>query len=333
MAALSKKKVTSVLWDYVILTVGTILYCMAWTSFIIPNGLASGGLTGLCTIIQYGTGIPIGWSFPIINAILLTLGVLVLGKAFGFRTIYVIVLSSILFEVLPQVTVGGKAILEVLMPDDLLLVALVGGSMEALGIGLTLLRGGSTGGTDILAMVINKYWPVSPGRVYMIADLFIISLLLTLPGKGINDLIYAYVIMLTFSFSIDYVLLGNKSSVQILVFSNKYKEIADHVIKEYQRGVTALESIGWYSQQNSKVLLIIVRKHQMNSVINSIKDIDKKAFISVSSAQDVFGEGFEEIKTGVKINKKKQNKNAVPEEVQTDVTAEKVESTEQKTIE
>ena len=306
MESLSKKKITSVLWDYIILTIGTMLYCMAWTSFIIPNGLASGGLTGLCTIIQYGTGIPIGWSFPVINVILLIMGVLVLGKAFGFRTIYVIALSSLLFEFLPQVSVGGEKILEVLMPGDLLLVALVGGALEALGIGLTLLRGGSTGGTDILAMVINKYWPVSPGRVYMIADLFIISLLLLLPEKGPKDLIYAYVIMLTFSFAIDYVLLGNKSSVQILVFSGKYKEIADHIITDVQRGVTALESMGWYSQQSSKVLLIVVRKNQMNSVINSIKEIDKKAFISVSSAQSVYGEGFEEVKTGVKLGKKKQ---------------------------
>ena len=306
MESLSKKKITSVLWDYIILTIGTMLYCMAWTSFIIPNGLASGGLTGLCTIIQYGTGIPIGWSFPVINVILLIMGVLVLGKAFGFRTIYVIALSSLLFEFLPQVSVGGEKILEVLMPGDLLLVALVGGALEALGIGLTLLRGGSTGGTDILAMVINKYWPVSPGRVYMIADLFIISLLLLLPEKGPKDLIYAYVIMLTFSFAIDYVLLGNKSSVQILVFSGKYKDIADHIITDVQRGVTALESMGWYSQQSSKVLLIVVRKNQMNSVINSIKEIDKKAFISVSSAQSVYGEGFEEVKTGVKLGKKKQ---------------------------
>ncbi len=315
MAALSKTKFTSTLWDYVILTIGTILYCMAWTTFIIPAGMSSGGLTGLCTIIQYGTGIPIGWSFPTINAILLALGVLVLGKAFGFRTIYVIVLSSILFEVLPKfpiLEIGSD------MKNDLLLVALVGGATEALGIGLTLLRGGSTGGTDILAMVVNKYWPVSPGRVYMVADLFIISLLLFLPDKGPTDLIYAYVIMLTFSFGIDYVLLGNKSSVQILVFSSKYNEIADHIIKDVQRGVTALESMGWYSQQSSKVLLVIVRKNQMNGVINSIKEIDKKAFISVSSAQSVYGEGFEEIKTGVKLNKKKKDK---------------VETTELKTIE
>ncbi|MGM9787153.1 MAG: YitT family protein [Candidatus Cryptobacteroides sp.] len=292
-------KVLSVIWDYFLLSLGTLLYCMGWTSFLIPNGIASGGLTGLCTILQFGTGIPIGWSFPILNTLLLIIGVLFLGKAFGFKTIYVIALSSVLFEVLPHFPV-----LEVTNIPDKILVALVGACMESVGIGLTLLRGGSTGGTDIVAMVVNKYWPVSPGRVYLVTDIFIISLMLFVPDKGIVDMIYGFVVMLVFSFGVDFVLLGNKSSVQILVFSPKYAEIADHIINNVHRGVTALQSVGWYSQTESKVLLIISRKHQMNEVINEIRSIDKKAFISVSSANSVYGEGFEEIKTGLKLKKK-----------------------------
>ena len=130
--------------------------------------------------------------------------------------------------------------------------------------------------------------------------------MLMVPGKGLVDMIYAYIIMLGFSFGVDFVLLGNKSTVQILVFSSNYKAIADHIINNVRRGVTALESVGWYSQQSSKVLLIIARKHQMNEVINEIRGIDKKAFISVSTAMSVFGEGFEEVKTGLKNKKKNQ---------------------------
>ncbi len=267
---------------------------MGWTSFLIPNGLASGGMTGFCTILQYGTGIPIGWSFPVINAILLILATIVLGKGFGFKTIYVIVVSSILFEVLPKFPA-----LEVTTIPDLLLVALVGGTLEAIGIGLTLVRGGSTGGTDIVAMIINKYWPISPGRVYMVSDIFIIALMLLVPGMGIVDMIYGYVIMITFSIGVDYVLMGNKSTIQILVFSNKYEEIADHMIHNMQRGVTALQSVGWYTKAESKVLLIIARKNQMNLIIREVKSMDKKAFVSVTPATGVYGEGFEEIKTGL----------------------------------
>ncbi len=301
-------KIISVLWDYFLMSVGTLVFVMAWTSFLIPNGLASGGLTGLCTIIQYGTGVPVGWTYPILNVLLLVMGFLSLGKAFGFKTIYVIVLSSLLFELLPNLPAPVLEKLEVTDIPDRLVVALVGAAMESVGIGLVLLRGGSTGGTDIAAMMINKYWPVSPGRVYLLSDIFIIASLLLVPGKGIVDVIYAYVVMIAFSFGVDFVLLGNKSSVQLLVFSPKYQEIADHIIYKVQRGVTALQSIGWYSQKESKVLLIILRKSEMNEVINEIKRIDKNAFVSVSTAKSVYGEGFEEIKTGLNIKKQMEKK-------------------------
>ena len=293
--------VLSVIWDYVLITLGSIIFCLAWTSFLIPNGLASGGMTGLCTIIQYGTGIPVGITYPIINVLLLILAFFSLGKSFGFKTVYVIVFTSILFEVLPRFPQ-----LEVLNIPDKLLVALVGAIMESVGIGIVLLKGGSTGGTDIIAMIINKYWPISPGKVYLYSDIFIIALLLFVPGMGVVDMIYAYVVMITFSFGVDFVLLGNKSSVQILVFSSKYKEIADHIINDVHRGVTALQSVGWYSQKESKVLLIIARKQQMNEVVSEIKEIDRNAFISISTANSVYGEGFEELKTGLDIKKLKK---------------------------
>ena len=291
-------KYLSTLWDYFLMTVGSIIFCMAWTSFLTPNGLASGGMTGLCTIIQYGTGIPVGWTYPIINVLLLVLGFVGLGRGFGVKTIYVLALTSVLFEVLPMFPS-----LEVTDFPDKLLVALLGAAMESVGIGLIMLRGGSTGGTDIIAMIINKYWPVSIGKVYLFTDIFIISSLLIVPDKGFVDMIYAYVVMLGFSFGIDFVLLGSKSSVQIMVFSTRYSDIADHVINNVGRGVTALQSVGWYSQNEGKVLLIISRKNQMNEVINEIKNIDKNAFISVSSAHSVYGEGFEEVKTGLKTKK------------------------------
>lgn len=302
-------KMLSVLWDYFVMTVGTFVFVMAWTSFLQPNNLASGGLTGFSTILDYATQgrIPMDVTYALLNVLLLVAGFLFLGRAFGFKTIYVIALSSLLFWLLPEYFPQ----LEVVDPElDKIMVVLIGGAMESVGIGMILLRGGSTGGTDIVAMILNKYWPISPGKVYLYSDIFIIASLLLIPaeqGGGLVNMIYAYVMMLTFSFGVDYVLLGNKSSVQLLVFSKKYKEIADHIIYDVQRGVTALQSVGWYSQQESKVLLIILRKYQMNEVINEIKRIDKDAFVSVSSANSVYGEGFEEIKTGFDMKKKKNN--------------------------
>ena len=303
---MEKNKVLNLLWDYILMTIGATIFCMAWTSIIIPTGMASGGLTGLCTIIEYATkgAIPMGIPYWIMNIGLLVIGFLSLGRAFGIKTIYVIVLTSVLFNVLPQFE--ALKFYGFVENDEKLLAALIGAAMEAVGLGVVLLRGGSSGGTDIVAMIINKYWPVSPGRVYLYTDIFIIASLFLLPDKGLIDVVYAYIIMLGFSFGIDFVLLGNKSSVQILVFSSKYQEIADHMIHVVHRGVTALQSVGWYSQKESKVLLIVSRKYQMNEVIKEIKSIDPKAFVSVSTAMSVFGEGFEEVKTG--INLKKTNK-------------------------
>ncbi len=305
---MKNNKILATVMDYLIMTLGSLIFCMAWTTFLIPNGLASGGLTGFCTIIQYGTGLPVGVSYPVLNVILLIMGFFVLGKAFGIKTIFVIALTSVLFDILPQFPQ-----LEVLM-EEKLLVALVGAAMEAVGIGIIMLRGGSTGGTDIIAMIINKFWPISTGRVYLMTDFIIIMSLLFVPEKGIVDLIYAYVVCIGFSLGIDFVLLGNKSTVQILVFSSKYPEIADYVINHQARGVTALQSVGWYSQKESKVLLIVARKTEMNGILNEIRNIDRKAFISVSSAMSVFGEGFEEVKSGVKIKKNRQIEEAQNEQ-------------------
>jgi uncharacterized membrane-anchored protein YitT (DUF2179 family) len=308
---MTAKKILNILWDYFLMSVGTLIFVMAWTSFLQPNNLASGGLTGLTTILDYATQgkIPMDISYALLNILLLIAGFLFLGKTFGFKTIYVIAFSSFLFWFMPEYFPS----LEVVDPSlDKIMIVLIGGAMESIGIGLILLRGGSTGGTDIVAMILNKYWPISPGKVYLYSDIFIIASLLLIPidnGGGFVNMIYAYMMMLIFSFGVDYVVLGNKSSVQLLVFSKKYQEIADHIIYDVRRGVTALQSIGWYSQQESKVLLIILRKYQMNEVINEIKRIDKDAFVSVSAANSVYGEGFEEIKTGLSI--KKSNKNQV----------------------
>ncbi len=294
---MNTKNIFAHVWDYIVLTFGIVVYCLSWTSFLIPNGIASGGGTGLCTIVYFATGVPVAVSFFILNAILLILGFLALGKAFGVKTIYAIILSTVLFDLFPKFD-------WVITFDNKLLIAVVGGILEALGIGLVLLRGGSTGGTDIAAMIVNKYWPVSPGKVYLFSDIFIIASVLLIPGKTLEDMIYGYVVMVTFSFMVDFVLLGQKSSAQVLIFSTKYKEIADNISRNMHRGVTAFQSIGWYSQTESRVLLVVVRQHQLHEVVAMIKSIDNKAFVSVSSASGVYGEGFDEMKTGLKLKKK-----------------------------
>lgn len=297
MKTLQNNKVLSVLWDYFVLSFGTFIYCIAWTSVLLPNHIASGGLTGICAILQYGTGLPMSYSFFVLNTLLVIMGTLIIGKGFGFKTVYVYVLSSVFLYVLPKFDPWLALTL-----DEKMFAALLGGILEAFGISFVLNRGGSTGGTDIIAVCINKYWPVSLGKVYLFTDLLIIFTVTFLPDMTFVDALYGYVAMVSFSFCVDYFTLGPKSTVQVLIFSRNYKEIADRLIA-MDRGVTALNSVGWYSGEESKVLLVIVRKSFYPQVVQLVKDLDHKAFVSVSNASSVFGEGFEEIKSGIKKKK------------------------------
>ena len=305
--ALEKKKerpsILSALDDYVIITFGVVLYTFAWADMLIPNGIASGGLTGACTILNFATGIPVYLTYLVVNSLLIIGGSLILGRGFGFKTLYAIGLSTLGLDFL-----AGMEFLHVFFDNKLLLV-IVAATIESTGLTCILARGGSTGGTDIVALIVNKFWPVSLGKVFLVVDMVIIASILLIPGKTLEDMVYGYVAMVIFSVYVDWVLLGRNSTWQVMVFSEKYKEIADIVINDLNRGVTALDAQGWYSGEQKKVLLIMVRKPELHIITKAVKDIDPKAFVTVSSASTVYGEGFDEIKTGIKLNLKKKSEN------------------------
>ncbi|MBR4755642.1 MAG: YitT family protein [Bacteroidales bacterium] len=295
-----KHKILGILDDYIVISVGVLLYTFAWADMLIPNGIASGGLTGACTILNFATGIPVYLSYIVVNSLLLVTGFLILGKGFGFKTIFAIGLSTICLDFLASI----ESLY--LFFDNKLLLVLVAALIESIGISFILARGGSTGGTDIVALIVNKFWPVSLGKVFLVVDMFIIASVLLIPGKTVEDMVYGYVAMVIFSVFVDWVMLGRNSTWQIMVFSSKYKEIADTVINDMNRGVTALEAQGWYSGESKKVLLILVRKAELHNITKAVKEIDPKAFVTVSSASTVYGEGFDEMKTGLNLKLKKK---------------------------
>lgn len=293
-------KIRKVVWEYFILALGCLIYCAAWTQVFVPNGIVSGGITGLCTVIQYGTGFPLYISYAIANVVLLVIAFAVLGRSFGIRTIYALLVCTLFFEVLPILN------LPTLQLKDGILNPVIASFLEAVGISMLIAYGGSSGGTDIIAMIINKFWPVTLGKVYMILDILIIASIMLVPGKTIDDVMYGYIAVIVFSVSLDYIIIGRKASVQIMVFSEHYREIADYINKTMDRGVTVLHATGWYSQKDKDVLLILVRNSEMHDLTHKIKEVDPRAFVSVSPVSGVYGEGFEEIKSGFR-RKKKQN--------------------------
>lgn len=291
--------------DFLVLTIACFVFAFAWESFMIPNGMSAGGLMGLCTVIQYATAgaVPAQYSYFAVNAVLIIVAILAMGIGFGFKTIFCIVMSSLAMEVVAGVPALHSISGEFFYVEETLLIPIIAGLLEAVGLGLVIRYGGSTGGTDIVAVMVNKYWPVSLSKVFLVTDLMVVCLLLFLPDKAFTDMVFGIVEIVTFSLLIDFVVGGKKSSYQLFVFSQKYHEIADHIINELDRGVTVLEAQGWFTKQQRNVLFILISQKQLPSLTRAIKEIDPKAFMSVSSANNVYGEGFEEIKTGLKKKK------------------------------
>ena len=304
----SKSTVLKVIKEYFILTLGVFLFCGGWGCYMIPNDMSGGGLTGICTVIQFASGgvLPVSVTYGVINVLLLLLAFIIMGGRFGFKTIYCIVLASFVFqffETFPELhSIEGSFLY---LPERFL-IPLLAGLTEGLGLGIIFREGGSTGGSDIIALIVNKYWPVSPGRFFLISDIAIVSSMLLLPGRGFSDLIYGFIMVVASSLTIDAVVVGGRSAVQVMIFSQHYEEIADYIIKKMNRGVTAIRTVGWYTQQDRRVLLVILRQKEVFEITKAVKEIDKTAFLSVSPASNVYGEGFEEIKTGIKKTKKQK---------------------------
>lgn len=278
---------------------GLFIFVFSWTAFLIPHQISGGGISGLSAVLSYATNLPVSLFYLSINACLVVIGTLILGKGFGFKTIFCILTAALMFELLPLIPWISDI-------NDKLLNALIGGTLSGIGIGMIFLQGGSTGGTDILAIIISKYRETSPGRVFLLADLLIIGSIILLPQKRLEDVIYGYVVMVSFTYIIDTILTGNRQSVQILIFSQEFEKIADRLNQEIKRGVTALQSVGWYTKKEGKILVVIARKAQVPDISKIIKECDQNAFISVTNTMSVYGEGFDQIKINKKIKWKKE---------------------------
>ena len=289
MVNTQKQKIQTIVIDYTIMLTGLILYVLSWTLFLVPAQITGGGISGLAAVIFYSTKIPIGLTFFAINVFLVALALKVLGSSFGVKTVFSMVMLTLLFSI-PQ-SVFPKSIIE-----DNFLSAVLGGMMGGAGIGLVFSRGGSTGGTDIIAMIINKYKNISPGRIIMYCDVIIIGSSYFLV-HSLDKMVYGFVSMAVVSYTLDAYLSGSNASAQIFIFSNKYEEIADFINNESRRGVTILSGTGWYTQQDVKVLLTVIRKKETSMLFRKVKEIDPDAFISMGSVMGVYGEGFDKIKS------------------------------------
>jgi uncharacterized membrane-anchored protein YitT (DUF2179 family) len=296
---LSPKNLLRIFKEYALIHLGCLIYSFAWVGIIEPAGGIGGGASGLALLVQYATGgvLPMGIGYIIINSILLVAALATVGKSFGIKTVWGIASISLWLNVLglvvPENFLG--------LADDRLLSMILAGVVMGISVGLCLMQGGSTGGTDIVSQIINKYRRVSYGKVVVISDFTIIAasyfVYRTNPDivNPMAMIIYGYVLVGVFSYTVELVMAGTKQSSQIFILSKNWETISKSITQDVHRGVTVLDGMGAYTHQPAKMLVVMCRKVEANNVLRIVKQIDPAAFVSVSSVMGVYGKGFDKI--------------------------------------
>lgn len=310
--------------DFLMITVGLILYAVGFSAFILPHSIVIGGMAGLGTLVYFASHqvIPVAVTMYGVNLILIAIGWKVLGKAFVARTIFGATGISVFIGLIEGYFVAHPPII-----PDIAMSVVLGGILCGLGIGTIYIHNGTSGGTDIVAALVTKVSNVSVGRILMMVDMSIVALTFLLPFEGtfeervqntVPRIIYGLVTIFIYSYITDMLINTNRQATQFVIFSHNWQKIADSINMEAHRGVTVLDGRGWYSKKEVKMLLVWCRKIEAVTIFRIIKSIDPDAFIAQSPANGVYGKGFDPMK--VKIKPRKNNNHA--EEITTEITSE-----------
>ena len=282
--------------DYIMITLGLIIYAISWAVFLLPYEITTGGVSGISAIIYYATGIEMQVSYFVINAASLLVALKILGPKFSIKTIYAIFALTFLLWLAQELVKDEAGNLPKLLGEGQdFMACVIGASILGFSMGLIFTHNGSTGGTDILAAIVNKYRDVSFGKMIMLCDIVIISSCYLIFHDW-RRVVFGFTTLIFLTFVIDYVVNSAQQSVQFMIFSKKHKEIADGISKKINRGVTFLDGQGGYSGEPMKVVVAIVKKSQALDTMRLVKDIDPNAFMSQSNVAGVYGQGFSKLK-------------------------------------
>lgn len=299
--------------DYFFITLGLMMYTVAFTVFLMPYQIVAGGVTGLSAIIYYATGFHLENTYIIINLLLLIVALKLLGFRFMVKTIYAIfaLYFLLMFAQAIMPTQANGLPIKLLGEGQEFMSMIIGCVITGIALATVFMHNGSTGGTDIIAASINKYHNVSLGSVLITVDFMIIGSCMFFPQFGdyierAHKVMFGFCVMALENFVLDYVMNARRQSVQFMIFSEKWQEIANAIGTQMNHGVTILDGHGWYTGHKMKVLCILAKKNESVNMFRLIKMIDPNAFVSQSSVIGVYGEGFEEMKVKVKSSKSPQ---------------------------
>ena len=296
--------------DYILIIFGLILYGIGFTAFILPHEIVIGGLSGVGTLVYFGTNgsIPVAVTQYVCNILLLAGAYKLVGKTFVLRTIFgatIISLSIGIFETI-FMRLGHPLI------EDMSMSAILGAILCGLGIGIVFVHNGSSGGTDIIAAMVSKVSNVSIGRTMIFSDMLIVTCSIFLPFEGtfheriearVPLIVYGWVVTFIIAYMTDMVINTNRQAIQFIIFSSKWSEIADKINQEAHRGVTVLDGEGWYSKHAVKILMVWCRKIESVTIFRIVKSIDEKAFITQANVNGVYGKGFDTMHVRLKKQK------------------------------
>ena len=287
--------------NYMMITLGLTLYAFTWKFFMAPYKFVTGGITGVGGIVEYTTGIPMQYTYFAINIVLIIIAIQQLGWKFCVKTVYAIFVMTLALEFFDFVFQTYPTAYQILGPDKQLEACIVGSIFIGMGIAFCFLSNGSTGGVDIIAAIVNKYKDISFGRAMLYVDAcIIISSFFIIPNENIEmsiqKVFYGFINLVIVNVSLDYMVNSNRQAVQFFIFSSKYDEIAYYITRHIKRGVTLLDSVGYYSGKEGKVVTTIARANQSNQLLSAIKQIDPNALVSQSKVMAVYGLGFDKIK-------------------------------------
>jgi len=278
------KKIAKFIGRYIVITFAACIYAVGISMFLDPNNLAPGGLTGAAVILTRIIPITLGTLIVIMNIPIMILGAWKFGARFTLSTLYTLVVSSAFMEIFER--------MGYVVTHDKILAALVGGTLMGAGMGLCLRMETTTGGIDIIIKVLRqKYRQVKSGEMYLIIDGLILAAA-ALYFKDIEVSMYAGVAIVISTYILDKVLYGSDEAKLVYIVSNKRKIIATRMMVELNMGVTLVEGKGAYNMENTEVIMCVMHKQNLTKVRNLVSEVDPEAFMIVSSATEVFGEGF-----------------------------------------
>lgn len=291
-----KGRVWEFLKDFFAINLGMATYALGWAAFLLPYHITTGGMTGMFAILYYLTKFPISAAVLISNAILLVIAFKPLGWKFVGKTAYAALALSFFLEMGQQImTSPDGTLMQVLGPGQDSMACVLGAILNGLGIGIVFLSGGSTGGWDIIAALVNKYKNISFGRALLILDFVVIASCWPI-FHDVRMVVFGYVTLVVYTYALDMLINSTRQDIQFIIFTNKPNEISQRIITETCHSVTLMDGEGYYSHQDIKVLITIVHKRESVNILRMIKETDPAAFVSQSRAEGVYGNGFNAIK-------------------------------------